>query len=133
MAYFHQITVIGNLIRDMETRYSKDGLAIAKSALALQSGYGDRKKTLFLNFTLFGKAAEATANMKKGDPILVQGQLEENVWKDKDGKERKAIQINAQSFQFMGAKSGGSAVKKQPTQDTAVQEEAGPDYGDIPF
>lgn len=137
MSNYHQILIVGNLVRDMEVRYSKEGLAIAKSALALTSGFGERKKTLFLNFTLWGKQAEAAGNMKKGDPILVQGQLQENAWKDKDGVEKKSVEVNAQSFQFMGArKDAGPARKPNPSNKPGVPDagaEVVPDYGDIPF
>lgn len=137
MSNYHQILIVGNLVRDMEVRYSKEGLAIAKSALALTSGFGERKKTLFLNFTLWGKQAEAAGNMKKGDPILVQGQLQENAWKDKDGVEKKSVEVNAQSFQFMGArKDAGPSRKPNPSNKPDVPDagaEVVPDYGDIPF
>lgn len=52
----NKIILIGNLTRDLELKYSKDGLAIANSSLAINEFRGtEKEKTIFIDISFFGK------------------------------------------------------------------------------
>ena len=44
--------------KDAEVRRTQSGMAVCSFTGAVDSGYGDKKKTTWVNFVLFGKRAE---------------------------------------------------------------------------
>jgi single-strand DNA-binding protein len=88
------------VVFDPEIRFSQAGKAWAKLRVVAK----DRKQengtwvdgeALFLDVLAFGRLAEHLAeSVLKGDTIVVNGRLSENVW-EKDGVERRSIQVTA--------------------------------------
>ena len=89
----------GNITKDAELRYTANDKAYSKFSIANNEGYGDNKKTNFFNCTLWGKSAENLNRfLVKGQKVLITGKVEINDYKDKEGVERKIIDINVDSF-----------------------------------
>ena len=89
----------GNITKDAELRYTANDKAYSKFSIANNEGYGDNKKTNFFNCTLWGKSAENLNRfLTKGQKVLITGKVEINDYKDKEGVERKIIDINVDSF-----------------------------------
>ena len=89
----------GNITKDAELRYTANDKAYSKFCIANNEGYGDNKKTNFFNCTLWGKSAENLNRfLTKGQKVLITGKVEINDYKDKEGVERKIIDINVDSF-----------------------------------
>ena len=66
----------GNLTRDPELKYSQNGKAYTRFSIAVQRPF-DRENTDFFNTTCFGKTAENVASYtKKGDKLLIEGQVQ---------------------------------------------------------
>lgn len=119
---------IGNLTRDPETSFSKDGKAITRFSLAV-NGRGD--KVNYFDFTAFDKTAENIGKFKKkGEPLLVEGRLETDSW-EKDGKKQYKTYIVAQDVQFLNSGKGQSDDSAKPAakKSNAAQEST----DDIPF
>ena len=99
----------GNITKDAELRYTANDKAYSKFSIANNEGYGDNKKTNFFNCTLWGKSAENLNRfLTKGQKVLITGKVEINDYKDKEGVERKIIDINVDSFggvELLGNKS----------------------------
>ena len=57
----NKVIFCGRTTKDVEMRYSQgeNSMAIGRFSIAIDSGYGDKKKTNFFNCTIFGKQAEA--------------------------------------------------------------------------
>lgn len=94
----NSIYLIGNLTRDMELKYSSNGLAIGKSSIAVNKEYkkGDdwTKEVSYFNFVVFGKAAEfLNERLTKGKQIFIDGSLKQNRWQDQEGKAKNEISI----------------------------------------
>ena len=67
---------IGRVGRDAECRYTNGGDAVAGWSLAVDSGYGKNKSTLWIDCSLWGKRAETLAQyIRKGAQLGVQGEL----------------------------------------------------------
>jgi single-strand DNA-binding protein len=67
-------TCIGRWAKDIELKYLPDGTAVANSTIAVDEGYGDKKKTHFFNVVMWKKTAEAVANYSgKGKKIALEG------------------------------------------------------------
>ena len=89
----------GNITKDAELRYTANDKAYSKFSIANNEGYGDNKKTNFFNCTLWGKSAENLNRfLTKGQKVLITGKVEINDYKDKEGIDRKIIDINVDSF-----------------------------------
>ena len=61
----------GRLARQSDLQTAAGGAAFARNALAITDGYGDKKKTYWIDFTAFGKVAEKLVAMPKGCPVII--------------------------------------------------------------
>lgn len=87
---------VGRIGQDAELRSTKEGTAVSNFSLAIEVGWGERKKTLWLDCTLWGKQAESmTKYLTKGKMIAVLGELDVRVWVSKQTNEPAAsIQVS---------------------------------------
>ncbi|RMH56586.1 MAG: single-stranded DNA-binding protein, partial [Candidatus Hydrogenedentota bacterium] len=89
-----------------------------------KEGDGWRRKNLFINTTLFGKAAErVAARRKKGEYVLVRGRLELNEWIGEDGRTRRDYSIFAEEISSPGG--GKRGLDKEPGADDEREEGSG--------
>src|SRR5262245_130769 len=153
MANLNKVLLIGNLTRDVETRYTQGGTAIAKVGLAVNRKYKDqsgelKEETCFVDLTAWGKQAETLAKfVGKGSPLFVEGRLQYSAWEDKEGGgKRSKLDVVVESFQFLGAPGqgrggrpageeagGGSEPVPRRSAGTAPSGAAQGDYGEVPF
>ena len=113
---FNKITVVGNLGRDPELRYTPQGTPVCSFTLASNERRKDKNGeaqdiTTWFRGTLFGQRAETFAQyLTKGKPVYVEGRLRQEVWTDRDGKERTTLEINVTDFNFIGNGNGNASV-----------------------
>ena len=146
----------GRLTKDAETRYTQSGKCVCSFGLAVDTGFGDNKKTVFLNCSVWNKEALAQY-LTKGKPVIVHGEYTEREWQDKDGNNRKAAEIIVREIEFQqgqpkGDNQGGAdqpqgAPRQQPAargnaprqQHRPVDDDLGqafpsaPNNDDVPF
>ena len=99
------LTVIsGRTTKDFETYTSKTGTAIAKSTVAVDSGFGDKKRTDFINVTAFGKTAEFCAKyILKGDMAEVVGHIVTGSYKKSDGTTIYTTDVNVDEIKKLSS------------------------------
>ena len=140
----NRVILTGNITKDAELRYTANDKAYSKFSIANNEGYGDNKKTNFFNCTLWGKSAENLNRfLTKGQKVLITGKVEINDYKDKEGVERKIIDINVDSFggvELLGNKAQQESGTNNDTSnnsdspiDSNDDELTVVDYGDLPF
>lgn len=122
MPNYNNVTLMGNLTRDIELRHTQSGLAIGKFGLAVNetSGKGDNKKTktTFVDITAFGKTAEILKQyVCKGSPLFISGRLNFSQWEDQSGQKRSKLDVICDQFQFLGSKKDDSPRDDRPTND----------------
>ena len=127
------LTAIGNLPRDAELRFLPDGSPVLSFSVALNSGYGDKAQTDWLECSLFGKRGESLAPfLTKGMKIGVTGEISTNKYKTKEGEERTSLRLRVNEVTLTGNKSDSStaepASKPAPASKTIEDIEE-----DIPF
>jgi len=116
---FNQAVLAGNLTRDCELRYTASGTAVANFTIAVNTGWGDNKKVLFMDCVVWKKQAEACSQyLTKGKPVLVSGELQERSW-ESDGQKRTKMEIVASTVKFLGGKSEGQ--QSAPPQSSDVE------------
>jgi single-strand DNA-binding protein len=147
----NSVVITGNLTKDPELRSLPSGTAVCKLRVAVntrrKNASGDwEDKPNFFDVTVWGAQGENCANyLSKGRPVAIQGRLEWREWGE-EGNKRQAVEIIADSVQFLGSRDGGggngAGSSFTPTSDvpadTSDFEGAGVGGGgdrddDIPF
>ncbi len=146
---YQQITLIGNLGRDPELRYSASGVAFTNFSVATSRSWtgqdGQRQeKTVWFRVSVWDRQAEACNQyLTKGQRVLVVGEMEEPyVFTDQEGNSRASLQVRARNVQFLNSRAeresmgvGGGQYGGQSGQagggSGATQEYGGEE--DIPF
>lgn len=110
---FNKIILAGNITRDVEIRYSQNGSAIAKTAIATSRKFtanGEKKEeTCFIDLTFFGRSAEvANQYLRKGSKLLVEGRLNFEQWSDQNGQKNSKHSIIVETMQMIDSKSSNS-------------------------
>lgn len=100
MASENSVTVVGNLTRDPELRYTASGRGVASFGLAVNRRYmqnGEwQEVTSFFNITAWGDLGEnLAASVEKGARIIVTGRLEQRSYETKDGEKKSIVEIVA--------------------------------------
>ena len=128
MAANNSVTLIGNLGKDAELRYTQAGKPMSKFPLAVK-GFGKDSKPDWFDITWFGNGAEALAQyMTKGKQVAIQGRLQKSSY-EKDGKTIWKIDIIAQDVTLLG---GGKPADdgEGASEDTGSNSES---EDEIPF
>lgn len=101
MNNLNQITLLGNLARDPEIKYTNEGLAITDLRVAVNRRWKDKdgndmENVEFFNITTWNKLAENCSNdLKKGDRVIVSGRLNHRSFDTKDGKKINIMNVIA--------------------------------------
>ncbi len=109
------VVITGNLTQDPELRHTGGGTAVCELRVAVNSRRKDGAtgewvdKPNYFNVTVWGAQGENCANyLAKGRPVAIEGRLDWREWEAKDGGgKRQAVQIIANSVQFLGSRDGG--------------------------
>lgn len=117
MNNLNQLTLLGNLAKDPEIKYTNEGLAIADLRIAVNRKWKDKEgndmgNVEFFNVTAWNKLAENCANdLKKGDRVIVSGRLNHRSFDTKDGKKINIMNVIADvvaaSLEFNSVKIAG--------------------------
>lgn len=107
MKSFNKVLLIGNLTRDPEVTDLESGVKMAKFTLATNRNWSTRdgekkEQTDFHNVIVWRKLAEICANyLKKGAAVLVEGKLQTNKFKDKEGHDKSITEVHADEINFI--------------------------------
>lgn len=101
--------LIGNVVADLELRYTPKGSAVTDLRLAVNRVWKDendqkQEETTFVDVTLWARLAEVAAKyLSKGRPVYIEGRLQLETWEDKEtGKNRSKLKIVGENMQFLG-------------------------------
>ena len=146
MASINKCIIIGNLGRDPETRYLPSGEQVTSIAVATTESWKDKttgeKQSLteWHRISFFGKLAEIAGQyLKKGSQVYIEGRLRTRKYTDKEGVDRYATEIIADTMQMLGSRQDGQQSTGRNSYSEAKQtgRRAAPsdydDSSDIPF
>ncbi|MFM7649681.1 MAG: single-stranded DNA-binding protein [Acidimicrobiaceae bacterium] len=147
----NSITLVGNLTRDPEIRFTATGRAVASFGIAVGRRYqvnGEwQEQTSYFNVTAWGQLGEnAAATFTKGTRVVVTGRLEQREYTSREGEKRTAIDVIADelgpSLRWATATvvrtpkqdgQGGGAANRSANTGTNPGTEATPFDGEEPF
>lgn len=123
----NQFIITGRLTKDAEIRYSNEGKAVARFDFAVnrkfkREGEADAD---FFSCVAFGKIAETfeKCNVGKGTKLLIEGEVRNNNYTNKDGQKVYGTQVIVNSFEFCESKGNNEAPATAPEPE---------DFMDIP-
>ena len=109
-ANINRVVLVGNLTRDPELKHTPGGTAVTSLRIAVNGRKKDETgqwvdKPNYFSVSVFGNQAESCAQyLAKGRPVAVDGRLEWREWQQQDGTKREAVEVVADSVQFLGSR-----------------------------
>jgi len=126
MPQINCVHLTGRLLRDPELKYGASGVAYIKTGIAIDDGFGDKRKTYFVDITAFGKLAERVhPDLMKGVPVYVEGRLTIDQWDSKEGTRREKTVILCSRLDRLTWPEDGEVADPEPA--APVTED------DVPF
>ena len=120
MASINKVIIVGNLGRDPENRYLPSGEQVTGIAVATTDRWRDKatgeqkEATEWHRISFFGKLAEIAGQyLKKGSQVYIEGRLRTRKYTDKDGINRYATEIIADTMQMLGSRQGAGEVTEE--------------------
>ena len=103
MASENSVTLVGNLTKDPELRYTPSGAGVASFGLAVNRRYqvnGEwQEQVSFFNIVAWAELGEnAAASLNKGMRVIVTGRLEQRSYETKEGEKRSVTEIRAEEL-----------------------------------
>jgi single-strand DNA-binding protein len=102
MANGNHVSIIGNLTRDPELRFTPSGQATASFGVAVNRRWQNRQtqewdeQTSYFDVVCWGQLAENTAqSLTKGSRVIVDGRLDQRSWENQEGERRSKIEVTA--------------------------------------
>ena len=104
MANNNTITIVGNVTREPELRFTANGRSQLTLGLAVNHRYPDRgrpgewvEETSFFNVVCWADLAEnVSASVQKGSRIMVMGRLRQRSWETDNNEKRSVVEVIAE-------------------------------------
>jgi single-strand DNA-binding protein len=146
MANINRVVLVGNLTRDPELRQTPGGMPVCSLRIAVNTRRKDNatgqwtEKPNYFDVTVWGAQGENCAQyLSKGRPVGIDGRLEWREWDAQDGTKRQAVEVIADTVQFLGGRGEAGAEGGGGNQFVPAGASAGADADftatddDIPF
>ena len=122
------VTLVGNITRDPELRFTPSGQANATFGLAVNRVWTDRQSNerkeavSFFNVVCWREMAEnVSESLQKGSRVVVTGRLEQRSWETQDGEKRSVIEVVADEV--------GPSLRWATASVTRNERKGGGDFG----
>jgi single-strand DNA-binding protein len=124
----NRVILVGRLTRDPETRATPSGRGLCSLRVACnglrkneEGAYSERPN--FFDVSVFGPAAEAVQRFtRKGSRVAVDGRLEWREWETEEKQRRQAVNIVADSVEFLDGPDGEQEEWAPQGGDPGMQE-----------
>ena len=134
--------LIGRLTRDIDLKYTQNGMAIGRFTLAINRKMTREKRqeaernnlptTDFIGCIAFGKTAETISQyVGKGNQLGVEGHIQTGSYENKEGQRIYTTDVIVDGFTFIDARNKNGGVSQ--VQDESYDGYFPVDNGDIPF
>lgn len=110
----NRVTLIGNLTRDPELKYTPQGTAVCTFGLATNREWTDssgqkQEGAEFHRIVAWGKLGEICSQLlQKGRKVFVEGRLQTRAWKTQDGSDRQVTEIVIEEMMALDAPKSGN-------------------------
>jgi single-strand DNA-binding protein len=125
----NKVLLVGRLTGNPELRSLPSGMAVAVFTIAVNRRYKDKggqwqEESFFFDVESFGQLAERISKqLTKGCKVLIEGQLRQDRWEDKNGEKRNKVKIVAERVVLIS----------KPANTTATEEVIEETIDDVPW
>ena len=133
----NKVSLIGNLGKDPELKYTPSGVAVATFSIATSESWKDKdgnaqEKTEWHNIVAWRKLAEICGEyLKKGKKVYIEGKLQTRNY-EKDGIKRYVTEIVADQLIMFDSGGGNSAGQRKTDSSSTPTEDVSPIYTNDP-
>lgn len=113
----NSVNLIGRLTRNPELRTTKTGKSVCSFSIAINHGFKENKTVSYIDCEFWSSTAEYVSNyLKKGNLVSISGELRQDRWQDKDGRNQSKIKILALQVNGLESKKDdfGSVTNNSP-------------------
>ena len=144
MASFNKVILVGNMTADPELKQTTSGTSVCSFSIAVNRRFTKAEQGQqtvdFINIVSWRQNAEFVSRyFKKGNSILVCGQLQTRTWTDNQGQKRYATEVVADEVTFAGgpsaqgnAPAGGSSYTPDAYATPSFNSASGASFEEIP-
>lgn len=137
----NMVALMGRLTFEPEVRTTPSGVSVMRFQIACDRSYqksGQDRQADFIDCVAWRQTAEFISRyFQKGSMIAVEGTLQTSSYTDKNGNQRKQVEVLANNVSFCGSKSESGAAGSQanPNYSSANNSDFDeiPDDDDLPF
>ena len=133
---YNKVIMLGRITKDLELKTTPSGVSVLTFSIAVDRKYqetGAERKADFFNCVAWRNTADFISRFfSKGRAILIEGELQNRSYKDKNGAEKWVTEIIVDRACFTGEKRGDSTSERaEPT--ASAGNPAGAAGDDYPF
>ena len=127
------VTILtGRITKDLELKQAGQ-TTVTNFSLAVDNPF-KKDDVSFFDVVAFGKTAELLNNYcGKGSKILVEGNLKQDRFTDKEGKNRSVVRVVANRVEFLDLKGSNQGQPKQQANSPFSNSAPEVDNSDLPF
>lgn len=133
----NRCTFSGRLVADAEMRYTSSGTPVTSFRIAVDAGYGEHKRTDFINCVLW-KREQLTPHLTKGKPVILAGEYQSREYEDRNGQRQRTVEIIVRDLEFQqgqpkqgqGGQQQSNAVSQDPNPCLSSEP---PGMDEVPF
>lgn len=124
----NKVIMLGRICNDLELKTTPNGVSVLTFSIAVDRSYtakGEERKTDFFNCVAWRQTAEFISRFfSKGKTILIEGELQNRKYADKNNNERQVTEIIVEKAMFTGEKAekSGNTQPEQPKQQETTAE-----------
>ena len=143
----NRIIIMGRFVRDPELKHTQSGVLVTSFTLAVDRDFKDQQSgergTDFIDCIAWRGTAEFVCKyFAKGRMAVAEGRLQVREWKDRDGNNRRSVEVVAENVYFGDSKRDGNSVNAATNYDPSLVapgygpndfKEINDEGGDLPF
>lgn len=121
MPELNSVIIAGNLTKDPIFRQTTNGTPVVNFSIASNRRFRDKndewkEDVCYVGVVAWNRLAESCRDkLKKGNAVLVDGELQSRTFKTEDGGNRTIVEIKARRIQFLNKRSSQSDDKDEPS------------------
>lgn len=124
MASFNKVILIGNMTADPELKQTAGGVSVCSFSIAVNRRFAKdegQQNVDYINIVSWRQQAEFVSRyFKKGNPILICGQLQTRSWNDNQGQKRYTTEVVAEEVSFVAPANQNTNAPVQTPPDPST-------------
>ncbi|HMS66072.1 MAG TPA: single-stranded DNA-binding protein [Ignavibacteria bacterium] len=119
MPELNSVVIAGNLTKDPIFRQTTSGTPVVNFSIASNRRFKDKNEewkedVCYVGIVAWNRLADSCKDrLRKGNAVLVDGELQSRTFKTEDGMNRTIVEIKARRIQFLNKRGTGATSDKE--------------------